>query len=444
MSEMRAGMLTALMYTPCILTGPIWGLLCDYTKRPKLVLMFLALGPAITMFSLPWVARYVHPLSQHKCGASNGTNGMISSLLLQGLSGECQNNAELLFWVNCAIVFVAAIFVFPMNSHAEAMIINVAKHQGADYGRQRVFADLGICVTSYLTGMACQHFNVDVDMSTFSPVFFVFPICSLLMIPLGVVLTDQTKPQQHGEEEEKEKDDKTSEVTQHLNSTGLLKEVIRVCSQLDVFLFLVTAFIAGLMIAIYFNFSFKYLTERSPERSKSACSLVVVVSSLGSVLIFPFTTKLIQLLRGNIPAIIFGLFCGALRFFIMYLDVPFELFVGAQLLNGFSFALLFTAMMEEVFVVSPKEINMTMNSLVMVLFFFVSSLLANIGGSAIYEKYGGAKLFLGTSVTAGVWAVFMMVHYVYRRRVKYGGGSAGTAVVIHNFNNIDKCMQDVV
>merc|ERR1711962_496674 len=64
MSELKAGILTAVMYTPCIFTGPMWGFLCDYTKRPKVILVILALGPANTMSSLPWTARYINPLSK--------------------------------------------------------------------------------------------------------------------------------------------------------------------------------------------------------------------------------------------------------------------------------------------------------------------------------------------------------------------------------------------
>ena len=97
--------------------------------------------------------------------------------------------------------------------------------------------------------------------------------------------------------------------------------------------------------------------------------------------------------------------------------------------------------MEQVFVLSPKEINMTMNNIVMVLFFFISSLVANIAGSAIYAAYGGARLFLGTSVTAGAWALFMAVYHGLKTKVNQR--VVKDSVILHNFNNIDKLMLDV-
>ena len=445
MTEMKAGILTALMYTPCIFSGPLWGFLCDYTKRPKVILVLLALGPAITMSSLPWVARYINPLSKHHCNVDNTTNGM--EFFVLGTGDECRSmqseSMQTLFWILCAIVFVAAIFVFPMNSYAEAMIVNVAKRQQADYGKQRLFADIGICITSFLTGLGCEHIEMGEKMSVYAPVFFIFPVCSLMMIPLGFVLTDQAEgPTVDPIDDEKNNNQDHTDMATPLNADNrnLFNQVLHLCFQLDVFLFLMTAFVAGLMIAIYFNFSFKFLAQTS-NRSKSANSLVVVISSVGSVLTFPFTTKLIHILRGNIPAIIFGLFSGCLRFLIMSLNVPFTVFLCAQLLNGFSFALLFTAMMEQVFVLSPKEINMTMNNIVMVLFFFISSLVANIAGSAIYAAYGGARLFLGTSVTAGAWALFMAVYHGLKTKVNQR--VVKDSVILHNFNNIDKLMLDV-
>ena len=323
-----------------------------------------------------------------------------------------------------------------MNSYMEAMIINVAKHQGADYGRQRVFADIGICFTSFITGVACEHFNVDDNISPFSPALFIFPACALLMIPIGCVLVDQAKIEvvdDWKDEDQKNNNNFDDSNDANMDDRSLAAKALQLCSQLDVFLFLLTSFIAGLLIAIYFNFSFKYLTEKS-NRSKSENSLVIVISSLGSILVFPFTTRIIKFFGSNMLAINFGLLCGCLRFFIMYLNVSFEVFVSAQLLNGFSFALLFTAMMEEIFVISPKEINMTMNNIVMVLFFFISSLVGNIGGSAVYSQFGGATLFLGTSLTAGVWALFMTAHHVYKRKRM----TLSDDIVLHNFNNIDK------
>ena len=96
-------------------------------------------------------------------------------------------------------------------------------------------------------------------------------------------------------------------------------------------------------------------------------------------------------------------------------DIPFEVFVSIQLLNAFELPLSFTAMMEHIFKISPKEIRMTMNAIMTAMYFQFSALVGYICGSKIYEVYGGANLFFGHALICGTWAVLMIM---YHGRVK--------------------------
>ena len=190
MSEVRAGLLTAMIYTPCIVTGPLWGYLADYTKRRTLILTGLCIIAAVTMFALPWAAKGIYPMSEFQCNvtsAGNETNFVLLNATIDGQSyGECHRlnfeAKDTLFGVLFAIVFVSAMFVFPLMSYFEAIVANVSKIYGGSFGAQRLFGEIGISVSSYLTGVACDHFSIK-DMSEYSPVFFIFPAICMVMLP---------------------------------------------------------------------------------------------------------------------------------------------------------------------------------------------------------------------------------------------------------------------
>ena len=94
----------------------------------------------------------------------------------------------------------------------------------------------------------------------------------------------------------------------------------------------------------------------------------------------------------------------------MSIKLPFEVFIGMQIPQGFAFGLFYSAMMAHVQVISPHVISMTMNNISLALFFNVSSLVGNVGGSKLYEIYGGATMFRVCAVVSAVWAGIVLLY----------------------------------
>ena len=413
MTEFQSGILTALVYTPCIVTGPMFGYLADYTNRRRLIFIGMCIAAAATVCSLPWVARVLQSTPSlgdnvTETSSSRHNNISINSTTCEGLSTTKTSNDEL-FGVLFAVVFVAAIFVFPLMSFLEATVANVSAMFGSSFGAQRIFGEIGISVSSFGTGAACDHFDVK-NMSEYSPAFFIFPIICILMVPVGCHLIGQAdcySKETTGQHEGIHTPDR--------KERNVLKKTIRLCFRSDVLVFLFTVFIGGISNSLYLNFTLKYLVDKM-NRTKAEFSYVVICTSVVSCITFPLTSRLLDVLRGAIPALSVALLIKFVRLLIVSYDISFAVFVGIHLLNGFAFALFYSATVEHVRRISPPDINMTMNNITLGLFFYVSALVCNMAGSELYEMFGGAVLFRVQSFVCAVWAIVAFVYYKYTNR----------------------------
>ena len=449
LTEVEAGMLTAMMYSSCIFTGPLWGYLADYTKRRTLILIILCTGAGLTISVLPWTAYGLHEIS--------GAESIGESL-------KQKNAWSIWFFVLSAIMVTASAFVLPLMAYFEGIVANVAKIYGAPYGGQRVFGEIGIASSSMLTGVICDHFKMK-GMSEYTPAFILFATICLAMLPTGRHLIQQiqrgspkdtetsadqgngnsfqesvqieqcAQPEQikeeivlqvlpgtetpTGEDSQNPSDipkscesspDIDTECPPSQEADSLLKKTARLCSKPSVILFLLTVFVSGVANALFLGFTFKYLIDEM-KRSKFESSLAFASQPITSCISFILADKFIKVFRGTLPTMAVSLLVISVRLLIMSFRIPFEVFLGLCLLQGFSFAAFYSSMMEHIISISPKEITMTMTQISLALFFYVGSLVGNIGGSQVYSRYGGRTLFLGQAIVCGAWAVVLLLVY---------------------------------
>merc|ERR1712168_513401 len=105
------------------------------------------------------------------------------------------------------------------------------------------------------------------------------------------------------------------------------------------------------------------------------------------------------------------MFSYFVRFLVMVTTKQLWLMLSIQLLHAFGFALAWTAMMEYLHVISPKDIMTSMFLIFQSIMFGVAALLANIVGGYLYDMFGGGKVFFGTGVLCGVWSGIITVYY---------------------------------
>ena len=333
MTQVRAGILTAIMSSCSMFASPFWAYVADATKRRKTVLVVLSIISSASMFSIPWIVLLVSPLSsqcqQQMVNSTkkrlNGSSTNLTDVSLR-MCMESNENITKLFHVLCAVVLFVPLFVHPLYNYMEAVVVNVCAAKKVDYGRQRVFGAIGFTVGNMVTGEASELFDV-VDMSHYTPMFAVCAGCILILLPLGCFLIDSGE---YGDSETNA-DIPTQTSAEMKDST--FKIIFRVCWNLDFALFIVTVFMAGLAYLLVVNFSLKYALDVF-GRGQAVSSLVITMSAAGTVVIFPFSSNIISLFRGPIPTIIVCLLSQFIRHFVMSLPIPFEVFVVIQVGGG--------------------------------------------------------------------------------------------------------------
>jgi len=424
LSKFKAGIITGLTYAPPIVAGPVWGYLADFSGRRKLILTVLCLGAVLPILSTPWVARAIYPQSKYECGNSttamllgghniNGTSGLgLSDAATYGSRIECEHlrdeALDTLFWVLLAIMLVASVFLVPLQPHVEAIVMSAVKSGKTDasYGAQRIFGCIGLAAVNYFSGKASAHYQVT-DISPFSAAFFLLLPCALLLIPVCCYLLRRL----NNSTDAINKDEETAASLDHIEEKSNFNQIVQLCLNLDVLLFLTTVLIVGLANGVHLNFSFLYVTDVM-NVGMSEMTYVVVTSTISEAVMFPFTSRLMKLLGGTMPSIIIGSLAHFVRFLLMSFNISFGVFVGLQTLSSLGFALAFAAMMEHCHVITPEPIRVSMNTIMTTLFFIVSNFVANVVGAKIYELHGGKMLFLGQALLCGVWSLIMFLYLV--------------------------------
>ena len=407
LSKSQAGMITGIRFIASTICQPIWGTIADYTGRRKLVLTILCIGSAFPLFSLPWVSEWIYTPSKFAACTGNETINLINATR-HDVFLQCQVDREKalssLYYALLSLVTFTSIFLIPLPGYIEAIVMEVVKSadDGAQYGTQRIFGSLGFSLANFLAGLAAQHYNVQ-DMSQYTAVFFLYLPYTLMIIPVGSYLINQASYESATEANNEELKEKST-------VGGLVRDVFVILQKTETIVFMGTVFFTGLANNFFLNFSYPYVKDEM-HRTETEMTLVVTVATVAEASIFPFTTKIIHLVGGNTSACIIGLFSYFIRFLVMALELNFGLLVAIQTLHCLGFALAFHAILEKTHAMSPPHLVMTMNSIVMMLFFSVSNVVANVLGGYLAEHNPIRLLFLWMSYIFGAWFTLLVLYY---------------------------------
>ena len=413
LSTSQAGFISGIRYIASSLSGPLWGILADYTGRRKLIMAFICLGSVFPIFTMPWIANAIYP-NDTCVSQRNTTNNTLLTITDKECEEERHDKLETLFYVFLAIVVFSSIFVISMPGYVDAIVINVVKtdENNASYGAQRNFGSVGFSMFTFLGGWAADKYNYP-GMSHYTAVFYMYvPIC-LLLIPVGCYLVEQGKK---GEEKIVKENMETKSHTEQIDrgasswENSISRKVFLLFKKFDVLFFMITVFISGLANSIFLSFSL-LLIQDTMNVSKTEMTLITVTGTLSELLIFPITSKLIKKLGGTSPCIIIGTFSYVIRFLSMSYVSTFWIIVLLQMLHGIGFALSWAAMMEYTHKISPKDIVVTMFGILSGIFFSLSAMVSNMLGGIVYETYSGRILFRWVAVICGVWTGLMIIYY---------------------------------
>ena len=393
LSITETGFISGMTYTTMAVFSPIWGLLVDYTGRRKLIFFILFLAMICCVFSLPFVAGLIN--STHDVTSPNVTSHNVT------ISSHHNSFSSKIFIAMLSLEICSKIFVSPLHSMIDAAVMNVIemKEPGSTYGDQRVYGGLSFGVVAFLSGVAIDHFGshfVSQGLSKYTTLFCIFLPFALIALAVCLYLLNQMDFQPSSIEAEV----KVSKAKLLLTTFRNFKNIM----------FLVSIFILGFSNMTLVGYLFVIMKDKM-DSSRTIMGLASLVQSLAQIFVFPFADKIINFCGGTINAIEIAAFSYCIRYIaISYIINPW-LVLPTQVLHGFGFSLFYAAVVLHTRRIAPKEIYVTMFTVVSSAYFGIGGMVANMLGGVIYGKYGGDILFRGMGVLCGIWTVLMLISY---------------------------------
>ena len=114
---------------------------------------------------------------------------------------------------------------------------------------------------------------------------------------------------------------------------------------------------------------------------------------------------------GPVPCVELSLLAWIIRLLLMsYIKNPW-LMCLPQILQSFTFALYWAAMIQHIHNISSKEVYITLFTLLTSVHFGVGGLLGNVIGGTVYKNYGGSLLFQSTAFVVAIWLLFLVFYF---------------------------------
>ncbi|WP_421617839.1 MFS transporter [Brevibacillus sp. TJ4] len=331
--------------------------------------LILGVGGVIGVFSQPF------------WGVVSDKKKTIKKVLLAILAISIAGGFVLFQTVNLILLFVLVacmyFFFMPTDSLVESLNYQSAQRFQTPYGSIRMYGAMGYATASMIIGVVAGHFGVGSMAYLFVGYGIVAFLAGLRMEDVEAV----NKPLQ-------------------LHS---LRQFFSEKSNLVFFLLI-------LLLAIPHRINDTYIgiyIERAGG-SLQYVGYAWFVMTLAEVAFFAIVHRFLkpgkELAIISVAGVIY-----ALRFFLTAItDSPLVL-VLLQLLQGCTFVLLYTAAIQYLYTIVPPEWKATGQTILAVLFFGISGIVASIAGGFIFEQWGGSSLYQLMAVISLVVVAFCFI-----------------------------------
>ena len=410
-----------------LVTSPFIGLLTDYTKRRKLVLVTLLIFNVSVFFPAPWLASlltegnltshaffenttYINTTYNKTCSDRNVINGKFTNGTLMDIKinrGHYEKSNSGLF----ALIFCWAVLLattgYPTIALIDQIVMQLVSQHGNEtsYGIQRLFAPIGYTVGTFLAGAMIDVYKSKPFLTKYTAIFFCqVPFGILSCINVCFFNTKKTK----------------SETSGKRSMRFLCRELIETFKELRMIMFFVTVILLGIGYTLINGYLVLYL-EKELDTPKTVTGLILAVSSLCQIVVFPCSAQLQKLVGGAYPCFILALFSYFTRFLLFSLIKNYWLALPIQLLESTGFALFWAAAIEFIHKNTSKQAAVTMFNFTILAYYNVANAISNVGGGEIYQQHGGRILFQIMASLCGIWGSIMTVWLFCARREKFSG-----------------------
>ncbi|MBJ9990495.1 MULTISPECIES: MFS transporter [unclassified Paenibacillus] len=346
-------------------------------------------------------------LSPSQIGFIVGTGGFIT-IVAQPLWGMISDRTKtirkvLLLLLVCAIMtgfvlyhtgtysliilfaMLTYFFLMPVDPLTESLNFRVAESAGISYGSLRTYGALGYAVMSLFAGYFMTSYGAHSLAYLFVAIGLVSFVITLFMPDAPV----SGKP-----------------VT--------LSSLKHFLSSKETLLFLILVFISSIPARMNDTYLGVYIKELGGTASLVGQAWFLAAGSE----IVVFALSFWWLRKGSeLMLIAFSGFFYFIRFFASaWIEDP-HLLAYLQLLQLLTFPVFYSAAIQYLYRIVPVEWRATGQTVLALLFFGVSGIIASFAGGALYEAFGGRTLFLTISGMSLAGTLFGIVLYrIYGRR----------------------------
>jgi len=275
--------------------------------------------------------------------------------------------------------------LMPIDPLTESLNFTISEASRISYGSIRTYGALGYAVTALLTGYVMSYFGAHSLALLFTGIGLIsFVIC--WMMPDSPV---SGKP-----------------VT--------LSSLKHFLSNKETLLFLLLVFICSVPARMNDTFLGVYIRELggSPALIGQAWFLAAGSEILVFALSFWWLRKNKELIMISFSAAFYFI-----RFFISAWITDPHLLAYLQIMQLLTFPVFYSAAIQYLYRIVPVEWRATGQTVLALLFFGVSGIIASYIGGALYEAFGGQTLFLSISTLSFLGMLFgLMLYRVYGRK----------------------------
>jgi PPP family 3-phenylpropionic acid transporter len=378
-------------------------------NAPKLLKGFNFLYFALLAMFIPFLPVYLNEqgLSPVQIGFIIGTGGFVT-LIAQPLWGIISDKTRtirkvLLVLLLCSaatgyflfdsssyvglILFAMLLYFFlmPIDPLTESLNFRIAETAGISYGSIRTYGALGYGVMALLTGYVMSYFG-----SHGMALLFV-AIC-LISFMVSWRMPD-------------------APVTGKPVTLGSLKHFL---SNKETLMFLVLVFICSVPARMNDTFLGVYIRELGGSTGLIGQSFFL--AAMSEIAVFALSFWWLRKGKELLIISISGAFYF-IRFFISAWITDPHLLAYLQVLQILTFPVFYSAAIQYLYSIVPEEWRATGQTVLALLFFGVSGILASYGGGAFYEAFGGKALYLTISVMSFIGMLFGFILYrIYGRK----------------------------
>jgi PPP family 3-phenylpropionic acid transporter len=276
-------------------------------------------------------------------------------------------------------------FLMPIDPLTESLNFRIAEAAGVSYGSIRTYGALGYGVTALVTGYVMSYLGAH-------SLAWLFAAIGVISFVISWIMPD-------------------APVTGKPVTLSSLKQFL---SNKETLLFLVLVFICSVPARMNDTFLGVYIKELggSPELVGQAWFLAATSEIVVFALSFWWLRKGKELIIVSFAAAFYFI-----RFFLSAWITDPHWLAYLQILQIMTFPVFYSAAIQYLYRIVPVEWRATGQTVLALLFFGVSGILASYAGGALYEAFGGQTLFMSMSMMSFLGMVVgLLLFRIYGRR----------------------------